>query len=59
MAVKVKLYAITDEACGPEFTGPISAAPDERYAKFQEFLEKEGILMLRRLGLWMHGEFPF
>jgi hypothetical protein len=44
MAVKVKLYAITDKACGPEFIGPIFAGPDETYAKFQEFLEKEGIL---------------
>jgi hypothetical protein len=47
--VKVKLYAITDKACGPEFIGPefigpVSTAPDETYAKFQEFLEKEGIL---------------
>jgi hypothetical protein len=44
LAVKVKLYAITDEACGLEFIGPVSAALDETYAKFQEFLWKEGIL---------------
>jgi hypothetical protein len=44
MDVKVKLYAITDEACGPEFIGPVSTAPYEMYAKFREFLEKEGIL---------------
>jgi hypothetical protein len=34
MAVKVKLYAITNEACGPEFIGPVSTTPDETYAKF-------------------------
>jgi hypothetical protein len=44
MAMKVKLYAITDEACGPEFIGLVSAVPDETYAKFREFLEKEGII---------------
>jgi hypothetical protein len=44
MAVKVKLYAITDKACGPGFIGPVSAMPDETYAKYQEFPEKEGIL---------------
>jgi hypothetical protein len=59
MAVKVKLYAITDEACNPEFIGLVFVVLDETYAKFQEFLEKEGILMLRGLGLWMRGEFLF
>jgi hypothetical protein len=44
MAVKVKLYAIIDEACSPKFIGLVSTVPDETYAKFQEFLEKEGIL---------------
>jgi hypothetical protein len=39
MAVKVKLYAITNEACGPKFIGPVSTAPNETYAKFREFLE--------------------
>jgi hypothetical protein len=57
--VKVKLYAITDEACNPEFIGLVFVVLDETYAKFQEFLEKEGILMLRGLGLWMRGEFLF
>ena len=36
MAIKVKLYAIIDKACGPQFIGPISATPDETYAEVVE-----------------------
>ena len=34
MAVKVKVYAITNEACNLKFIGLVSIVPDETYAKF-------------------------
>jgi hypothetical protein len=44
MALRVKLYSISNDLSDLEYVSPLSTNDNNIYAQFRKFLEKEGLL---------------